>query len=109
MRVVSPIPFAPGSPFSTGRYLNVEVSVPLIPWNRPVPLMISPVNAAAVGIPTAVPLIVPCCFVTIVEPSVKVKNLYTRSVPDPWVISFVLVVRLIATSPFSNTQKALRT
>ena len=41
LRIPSPIPLAPGSYSSTGKYLNVAVPVPLIPSNRPVPLMIS--------------------------------------------------------------------
>jgi hypothetical protein len=41
LRVPSPIPLAPGSSSSTGKYLNAAVPVPSIPSNRPVPLMIS--------------------------------------------------------------------
>ena len=62
----SPIPFAPASSSSTGKYLTVEVPVPLIPSNLPVPLMISLVNWAAVGAPGAVPVTAVCALIIIV-------------------------------------------
>ena len=86
----SPIPFAPASPSSTGKNLTVEVPVPLIPSNRPVPLMISLVNLADVGHPGAVLVNVLCVLRIIVEPSEKVMVWYWRESPDPLIASLVV-------------------
>ena len=72
----SPIAFGPASPFSTGRNLEAPVPVPLIPSNRPVPLMISRVPLCADG------PIEPCAFEIIVEPSEKVMVVYAMLEPD---------------------------
>ena len=109
MRVPSPIPLAPASSFSTGKNLVAIVPVPFIPSNLPVPLMISSVLLAAVGVSTPGPAVVPSDLMTIVEPSEKVMIVYRRNeAHDSFDWSPVRTPLSVATSPFSNTKKDLR-